>query len=113
MHPTPATTSSAPATRPQVIDCLARPMRAKWSSSMAQSNWPETTRAMNTAAPSFSVSAAPARTIIAPSGPPIQFHHSVFLTASMLGAGGRKISISSTAVVKVPQIEKKAANQGS
>ena len=70
---------------------------------------PATTAAMKAAAPSLGASAAPASTISAPSGPPIQFHHGAARIAATAGGLGRIASITSTAVAIVPQIEKKAA----
>src|SRR5206468_3458981 len=58
------------------------------------------------------VSAAPARTMSAPSGPPIQFHHSVSRRLAMLGVCGRRINIAIVAVSIVPRIEKYAAQSG-
>ena len=46
---------------------------------------------------------------MAPSGPPIQFHHSVCLIDVIVGAGGRMSSISTTVVMIVPQMENVAA----
>jgi hypothetical protein len=53
---------------------------------------------MNSAAPSLSVSAAPASTMSEPSGPPIQFHHGASRSAPRLGVGGRRISIAMVTV---------------
>lgn len=46
--------------------------------------------AIKAAAPSFGVSAAPAKTINAPSGPPIQFHHGAERIAFNEGGEGLK-----------------------
>ena len=64
---------------------------------------------MKAAAPSRGVRVAPASTIRAPSGPPIQFHHGAARMAAAGGGAGRITSMNATAVRIVPQIEKKAA----
>jgi nucleoside phosphorylase len=69
--------------------------------------------AMKAAAPSLGVSAAPDRTMSAPSGPPIQFHHGAERNAAWLGTGGRIIAITMTAVTIVPQMEKNVAHRAS
>jgi hypothetical protein len=68
---------------------------------------------MNAAAPSRGVNAAPDKTINAPSGPPIQFHQGVDRKAVAFGSDGRIKSITKTAVIIVPQIEKKVAQRAS
>src|SRR5687767_2134338 len=68
---------------------------------------------MKAAAPSLGVRAAPLRTITAPSGPPIQFHHGVERRTPMGGKLGRMMSITKTALRMVPQMEKKVAQRTS
>ncbi len=67
---------------------------------------------MKAAAPSRGASAAPERTMSAPIGPPIQFHHGAPRAATASGGVGRRMSITVAAVRIVPQIEKKAAHSG-
>src|SRR5688500_10410213 len=76
-------------------------------------SWPATIAAMKAAAPSLGVNAAPERTINAPSGPPIQFHHGAERIAAADGKAGRRNSITTTAVRMVPVMEKKVAQRTS
>jgi hypothetical protein len=55
---------------------------------------------------------APASTINAPIGPPIQYHQLVCFNVSPVGTLGRKISIATTAQMIVPQMEKNVAQAG-
>ena len=59
------------------------------------------------------VKAAPERTMRAPSGPPIQFHHGVERSAADEGNEGRMKSITTAAVMMVPVMEKKVAQRTS
>lgn len=89
MQATPATTISAPRILHGVIGLGSNPSNAKWSSSTDDSNWPATTAEMKAAAPSRGMRAAPDSTIIAPNGPPIQFHQGVDRMVANGGTGGR------------------------
>src|SRR5687768_7815853 len=68
---------------------------------------------MKAAAPSLGVRAAPLRTMRAPSGPPIQFHHGVARRIAKEGKLGRMIIMTRTALRMVPQMEKNVAQRTS
>ena len=68
---------------------------------------------MKAAAPSLGVSAAPLRTMTAPSGPPIQFHQGVERKSVTEGKSGRMMSMAMAALTIVPQMEKKVAQRTS
>ena len=103
MQATPEITSKAPRIRPGVMERTSSPIHPWWSISMLESNIPPTMADRKTPAPSLGVSTAPASTIKAPSGPPIQFHHGVERITSSGGGDGLNRSRSVTAVTMVPQ----------
>src|SRR4051812_16096933 len=108
---TPINTKTTPIPRLNVTGWAGKFIHAKWSIRTEDASCPATTAAINAAAPSLGVNAAPDKTISAPRGPPIQFHHGVARNIAAEGAAGRIASITIKAVTIVPQIEKKVAQR--